>query len=547
MHAINLSVLPWRQMQLGAMSTLLALLMGCESIPKNLKELPLVNTFTSEQPSPKADLPPPIERSWPDSNQDVLNQRARGFGLVNSPELGRYLNGLYGRIKTQAGVPAWPGGVHILASDALQAYATGAGNIYVSLPWVTGAESEDEIVAVLSHEFGHIYLHYHQLEGAVADADTATGWLSIGVAIANKTANATGWTQVDSLMTAYGLGRGLVTTVYGRSQESAADSFGLNVSLKLGYSYEHGMKVFLERMASWEEVNEQREKDKNEKILQYMRQQAKDNAAKKSPKANNAVSQSLNEFSGELSGNMASAFQQVIFDINNASKNVRGDHPPIVERIDALAVALEPFPELQADQAAVVKPLKSTLQAKRTAELVANYGFAFKAISAPNSPTAMQLARKSTTGITAKHAVPLFALYTVLNEQQPAANRKKVDAGQVLEANFSSEPDRAWITYQERSSKLKDVRQIPEAKKVMGMGLAYFQNAEEAWPQAIRFYGETQGWDEAKRLAQNCGKNFRRVSVRCTQAATSPDEAATAERKSKEKADQITKKWFKTP
>jgi hypothetical protein len=77
--------------------------------------------------------------------------------------------------------------------------------------------------------------------------------------------------------------------------------------------------------------------------------------------------------------------------------------------------------------------------------------------------------------------------------------------------------------------------------------LAYFQNAEEAWPQAIRFYGETQGWDEAKRMAQSCGKNFKRVSARCSQAAASPAERADAERKSKEKADQIAKRLFKTP
>lgn len=547
MHASNLPVRSWRKVQWGAMPLLLALLLGCESIPKNLKESSVVSAFTGTKISPKADLPPPTERNWPDSAQDVLNQRARGFGLVNAPELGGYLDGLYARIKTQAGVPGWPGRVHILASEALQAYATGAGNIYVSLPWLTSAESEDEIVALLSHEFGHIYLHYHQLEGAVADADGAAHWLSVGVAIANKTAQATGWTKVDSLMTAYGLGRELVTTVYGRSQESAADSFGLHVSSKLGYSYEHGMKVFLERMASWEEINQQREKDKREAILQNFRQQAKDNAAKPNPKANNAVSQSMNQIGAEVGGSIASALQQVFFEIGDASKKIREDHPPIIDRIDALAVAVEPFPELQVDQAAVVKPLQSALQAKRTAELIANYTLAFKAISAPQSPTAMQLARKSTTGVTATHAVPLFALYTVLNEQPTAVNRKKVDTGQVLEANFSSEPDRAWITYQERSSKLKEVRQTPAAKKVMEQGFAYFQNAEEAWPQAIRFYGETQGWDEAKRLAQNCGKNFRRVSARCTQAATSPVEAATAERKSKEKADQITKKWSKTP
>lgn len=547
MRANNGMMGPWRRFHVATLALSLTLLAGCETMPKSLASLPLLNQVSAPKPHPTATLAPPSARTWPDVGQDVLNQRARGFGLVNSPEMKRYLDGLYSRIKTQAGVADWPGGVHILANNALQAYATGAGNIYISLSWLTSVQSEDELVALLSHEFGHVYLHYHQLEGAVADADTAAGFLALGVAVAKKTAQATGWTEVDSLSTAYQLGRGLLTTLYSRSQESAADDFGLNMSLKLGYSYEHGMKAFLERQASWEEGNEQREKDQQAKLLQLLRQQAMDNAARQNPKANNAVSQSLAQSSGELSGNLNSALQQIAFDMNKVAEKFRSDHPPIVERIDALALNLEPFPDLQADKDPVTKPLHKTLQDKRTASLLSNYKLAFKATEAPNDPKALELARRSTTGVTATHAVPLFALYTVLNAQPVANGRKKLDPGQVLEANFQSEPDRAWFTYQERSEKLKDARQTSAAKKVMEQGLAYFQNAEEAWPQAIRFYGETQGWDEAKRMAQSCGKNFKRVSARCSQAAASPAELAEVDRKGKEKADQIAKRLFKTP
>ncbi len=547
MLANNVLWRPWRGVPVTSLTLALALLAGCESMPKNLASVPLLNQISAPKPHPTADLAPPSARTWPNLTQDVINQRARGFGLVNSPEMKRYLDGLYSRIKTQAGVADWPGGVHILATQALQAYATGAGNIYISLPWLTSVQSEDEIVALLSHEFGHVYLHYHQLEGAVADADTAAGFLAVGVAVANKTAQATGWTDVDSLNMAYQLGRGLLTTLYSRSQESAADDFGLNLSLKLGYAYEHGMKAFLERQASWEESNEQREKDQQAKMLQLLRQQATDNAARQSPKANNAVSQALVQSSGEISGNLNSALQQVAFDMSKVAEKFRSDHPPIVERIDALAVNLERFPDLQAEKPPVLKPLQNALQDKRTATLLSNYALAFKATESPKDPKALELARKATTGVTSTHAVPLFALYTVLNAQPVNTSRKKVDPGQVLEANFQSEPDRAWFIYHERSEKLKNTRQTVAAKKVMEQGLAYFQNAEEAWPQAIRFYGETQGWDEAKRMAQNCGKSFKRVSARCSQAAASPVELAEAERKNKEKADQIAKKLLKAP
>jgi Zn-dependent protease with chaperone function len=539
---------PWCLLQAGSFALALTLLAGCETMPKGMPSLPTLSRSTTVSPS--AELPPPVVRAWPDAAQDVLNQRARGFGLVNAPELQAYLNSLYVRIKNQAGVADWPGSVHILASDALQAYATGAGNIYIAMPWLTSVQSEDELVALLSHEFGHIYLHYHELEGAVQTADTATGVLALGVAVTRKTAQATGWNEVDSLVTAYTLGRGLVTTVYGRSQESAADNFGLNVSLKLGYSYEHGMKAFLERLASWEDDNEQREKGRQEEMLQTIRQQAQDYAQqqKNLPTDNNRLaSQWLARSMGDLSGNLEAAWQKMVFDINKVSEKFGSNHPQISERIDALSLAVTPFPDLLVNQEPATKPLQKVLQDRRTAAILNNYAIAFKVINAPKEPKSLDLARKAATGPTASHAVPLFALYTVLNEQRASAGRQKSDPGQVLEGNFLSEPDRAWITYQERSKRLQDGRQIAAARKVMDQGLGYFQNAEEAWPDAIRFYGEVQGWEEAKRMATSCGKNFRRMSARCTQAAASPAEQKEAERKNKEKADQLAKKLFKTP
>lgn len=520
-------------------------LAGCESVPKTLADLPVIGKNASAQPSPVGDLAPPVPRSWPNEAQDVLNQRARGFGLVNAPELQRYLNGLYARIKKRAGVPEWPGSVHIMANEALSAYATGAGNIYLSLPWLNSVESEDELVALLSHEFGHIYLHYHQLEGAVEDANTAAGAVTLTVAIAKKTGQATGWTQVDSLATAYMLGRGLATTLYGRSQESAADNFGLNVSLKLGYSYEQGMKAFLERLASWEELNEEREKARQEALLKAVRQQSMDKAMQASAKQPaNPMSQALGKAAGEFNGGINSALQQIGFEFNRVATKMKSNHPETTARIDALALAVEPFPELQNGADPVTRPLKAALQDRQTATILRNYKLAFQAINAPNEPGAVEASRNAVTGPTAAHAVPLYALYTVMNAQ-PAAAGVKGDPGLVLEANFRSEPDRAWKTYQERSARLKNVHQTAAARKILESGLAYFQNAEEVWPDAVRFYGETQGWDEAKKVAANCSRNFRRMSAQCTQAASSPAEIAEVERKSKQKADQIAEKIMK--
>lgn len=533
---------------LAAALLAVGLLAGCETMPQSMASLPVISQIRSSGPSnPLAELPPPVARTWPDVRQDVLNQRARGFGLVNAPELQRYLNGLLTRIKTAAGVPNWPGGVHVLASHALDAYATGAGNIYISLSWLTDMESEDELVALLSHEFAHIYLHYHQLESAVADADTVTSVLGLGVALTLKTGEAARWNKVDTLLTTYTLGRGLVTTIYSQSEESAADRFSLSLTHKLGYSYEHGIKAFLERLATWEDEQEKREKLQQEALLAAIRAQAAAApAARPGAAANNPLNQGIAASGAAAQGEVAAAASQLSFELTKGFEKVAGSHPSTLKRLDAMAETAAAFPAVAVEREAKKKPLDAARQERNTANLLRNYALAFKVIDAPNAPDALETARKAVAAPTASHAVPLFALYVATNEAPPAPrNPRTADPSQMLEANFNAEADRAWITYKERSSKLKDNRQVPAAQRVVDQGLAYFSRAEEAMPYAVRFYGETKGWDEAKRRAQACAKDFPRAAARCNQAAMSPAEQKQQDRTDKIKKEGLMERFFK--
>lgn len=525
----------------------LGLMTGCATGPGGMPALSFAEPGAGAAPDPLAPLAPPRPRVWPDPAQDVLNQRARGFGLVHAPDLQRYLNGLYARIKAQAGVAAWPGEVHIVANESLEAYATAAGNLYVSLPWLSSVESEDELVALLGHEFGHVYLHYHQLEGAIQDADVAAGTVGIGVAIVKKTGQVSGWNQLDSLMAAYSLGKGLATTVYSRSQESAADSFGLNVSLRMGYSYDHGLKAFLERIASWEDGNREREERRQEQLMAAIRADAMAKAHKSAGngKPPDAVQLRVAQTTGELQGAFAATVQRWGFQLEQQMGKLSSGHPDITARIDALARAVEAAPAAHTDAEPVAAPLLAARSAKQTAVILSHYDLAFRALGAPGDPASVATARRATTGPTASHAVPLFALYTVLGQQPGVRNRRAPDPALVLEANFHSEPDRAWKLYTVRSAALKSSHDVASAKKVMESGMAYFGKAEDAWPDAIRFYGETQGWDEARRRAADCGKLFRNAAARCNAAAVSPGEQAEADRKAQAKAENLFDKVFK--
>lgn len=524
-----------------------ALLAGCQHMPVDMPSLPFVQNPAADAATLVADLPAPSDRAWPDARLDVLNQRARGYGLVRLPEMQAYLDGILARIKQQAGVPGWPGAVHILASPSLDAFATAAGNIYISQSWLASAASEDEIAALLSHEFAHVYLHYHQLETAVQTSDTVLNVANIGVALATKAANAHGWTDVDSLTMGYVLGRELVASAWGRSQESAADMLGLNLSLKLGYSFEAGFQTFLERMATWEEESADRQKAMEEEMLRKTRQSTADAVKAQNQHQDleiaNAVFQPLAEVSAAVTGGL----QLGISGVGKLWAKSTSRHPDTIARLDRLAMALGEMPSEAVATDAVTAPWLKAQRQRRTAETLKNYQFAIQALQNLEAPDALSLARKGASGATRSHALPVNALYKAQLARSAAGSGrgKPGDVARVFDANMAQEPDRAWVSYIERSAQLLASGKTTAARNVLDEGFRYFRNAPHVWPEAIALIGSTHDWTQAKRLAEECKSRFPGMAEPCKTAAATPAEVAEERRKSEKKAKDVMDRLFK--
>lgn len=531
-----------------------ALLCGCQatmpsmpSMPSALADLPFVGSGVPSALAPGKDLPPPVERSkWPDPSQDVINQRARGYGLVAMPEMQAYLNGLFARVKKTAGVPNWPGSVYVLAAPTLDAYATAAGNVYISQGWLSLAESEDEIVALLSHELGHVYLHYHQLAGVVQDSNTVAGTVAIGVAIARKTSQMRGWTPVDSLLVSYTVSRNLATSAWGRSQEAAADGFGLNVSLKMGYSYDGGFKAFLERLSSWEEDNLKRQKATELQLRAKAKEDARQATLKDLTKPGSGpasawVATPMADFSGDL----AEALAQGTQGIGGLLREPFKAHPDTQSRLDALARAVEPLPEKQVSKEPVTREWQQAVRQPRSAAILKSHTLAAQALQDVSNPASLGLARQAVAGPGGRMALPAMALYRTQLAAAGNPRAARSDHGAMLDANLASEADRAWAVYVERGMQLQGSGQGAAARTVMDQGLAFFKTAGEAWPQAILFTGQNQNWDQAKRMAQTCIAQYPDVADACRQASATPSEQAEAERKNKQKADSMFEKLKK--
>ncbi len=522
-------------------------LSACKTMPEAMNSVPFLASLTQSELRPLDPLPAPSQRVWPNAQQDVINQRARGSGLIHAPEARRYLNSLYARIKAAAGVPDWPGEVHISAQSSLQAYATAAGNIYINLPWLTSVESEDELVSLLAHEFGHVYLHYHTLEGAIYAADTTADILSLGLALANRSAQTAGWSKVDTLKVTYDLGKPLAVALYGQSEELAADRVALNLAHKLGYGYEHGPKVFLERLAGWEETNKAIAEKKQQALLVALREKTISDAARRKPSTNNELDNALDNAQAELLAETGVRVSQVLADLAKAFDGLFDSHPDTLKRQDILARLVDATPELQADRAAVTAPLKAMLSDRRTAQILKNYALAYQALNAPDSPQALTWAKQASAAPTNTHLVPLLALYTVASSQSTPVRGLPRDLTQLFEDNIKSENDRAWLAYTERSTRLKQRGQRVDATRVLELGLAHFAQAEDVLPFAVSYYGETEGWTKAKEKAQECARRFPGMARRCEGAAQSPSEMAAVKKQEEQRAVRFGDKFIKKP
>ncbi|WP_447920035.1 M48 family metalloprotease [Achromobacter aegrifaciens] len=484
--------------------------------------------------------PPPADRLWPNADLDARNQRAQGMGLVAMPEMEAYLNGLLARIKNAAGVPAWPGAVHVTASSALEAYSTGAGNIYLSMGWLSSAESEDEIVAILSHEFGHVYLDYHQMESVNATGDQVASLAAVGVALARKAGSATGWSPVDSVIASYTLGKNVLVPAWGRQQEENADRFGATVSLELGYSYTQGFKAFLERQATWETENAKSQDEERQRMLEQIKQAAADSTRKQAAAKGNNIAP-LTEFQASLNSGVAGAGEGLRTGLDDIWKKLTVKHPDTGARLAALTEQVMPLMAGKPRPPATSAPWNKARAQRRTAALLKNYkttAEAQQALQAQDYPRARKLAAQSASGPSATHALPLLTLSMAQAESGPRGSA-------LLDRNLASESDRAWQVYVLRANNLLGAGQSAPASKVMDQGFGYFRNSALAWPEAIRFYGQTQGWEQARKLAQECASRFSSYAGECSKAAQSPAEQAEAKRRSEQKTQSLVDKLFK--
>lgn len=123
---------------------------------------------------------------------------------------------------------------HLVNSDQLNAFTTGGSHMYVYAQLMQTCRSEDELAAVVSHEFAHVYCR-HVHKGMNRQMWTLGGAAALGAA-----GYAAGGKQHGTEYATYGLALGMVAgnflgMGFTRDDEAEADKFGFEFYCRAGW------------------------------------------------------------------------------------------------------------------------------------------------------------------------------------------------------------------------------------------------------------------------------------------------------------------------
>jgi predicted Zn-dependent protease len=495
-------------------------------------------------------IPPPIKRDWPSVTEDLNNNRADGWGLISMPEMERYLNGLLAKIKRTAGVPDYPGTVHITADTALAASSSAAGNIYISQYWIQVVESEDEIFAVLSHEFGHVYLNHYAANDVKTAGESGAALAMLAWSYANRRASSAQWSGVDNIFVVQALGTRALFPAWQRSYEEQADLFGATISLKCGYSYPEGFKTFLERIGAYDKQAKERQQQLKQMQTTAARDQAVKDANKqplKLPSLGGSLAPSSSQMGtvNSLTDALAAGTQNTV-DVKGTMGGAAFDAQHAIE--DQIGTAAESLQETHGDAAereadlrkqitpllgndmpdARVEPWQNARKQGATPAILAHYALVPKAQdlqAQKRYADASAVVQTIASGPTANDGLPLYMLVNLTN-LSPASRQD--GAIPILRRNQNAH-ERSWQLQVNLAARMVAARDKPGAQAFLQQQFEAFGRAPLTWPPMIAFYRQNGDLKTARDMATSCTVNYPAYRVPCQTASQTPAESKAAD------------------
>lgn len=178
----------------------------------------------------------------------------RALGTAEHSHIDDYTNAVLKRLqRTLPGAPA-EARVYVTPTTEFSAASYEDGGIYIPYKVFSALESEDELAALIAHEYAHVLLAHHKTNWL----DTASGLLySAGkMYIGQRKADLVENDLLRMLaINEAGLGLSQIGLIPGltRAQEDEADRLGVDLMIRAGYSYVGAHKL-LTRIKTWDDI-----------------------------------------------------------------------------------------------------------------------------------------------------------------------------------------------------------------------------------------------------------------------------------------------------
>ena len=160
--------------------------------------------------------------------QQAAAEISKQVDVVDSQELQSYIRDLGARLATQTQAEDYPYKFTLINDDSINAFALPGGPIFVHSGLLDAAETEGQLVGVLSHEISHVALRHGTSQASKAQMIQLPAVLA-GAVMGQQSV----WSQVGQI----GLGLGLNALImkYSRSAEKQADALGARIMAGAGY------------------------------------------------------------------------------------------------------------------------------------------------------------------------------------------------------------------------------------------------------------------------------------------------------------------------
>lgn len=152
-----------------------------------------------------------------ETGEKLLFQVRRAFPLLEDPDLVQYINSLGREVLEVAGPQYFHYRFFLIDSEQFNAFAAPSGLVFFFTGLITMMNSEDELVAVLAHEIGHVVKRHI---AAGIDRGAYTNAAALGLAILGATL---GGSAGPGLMTGALAAGQSVSLHYSREHEQEAD------------------------------------------------------------------------------------------------------------------------------------------------------------------------------------------------------------------------------------------------------------------------------------------------------------------------------------